>query len=123
MWYRNNKRKDLKRAIKEGASTVGSNGTLKLKRKRKQQAWQAYHAMTYESQWKAVIDVEWSQYVKDWTLANPDTPLPMTRFAFMNNFMRAKFAAETDEVKAEVERYREAADDSPQNAKNAIFQQ
>ena len=26
------------------------------------QEWQVYHQMTYESQWKTVIDEEWGKY-------------------------------------------------------------
>lgn len=93
---------------KESSATLAPTfGTLKLTKKRKQQAWQAYHSMTYENRWKAVIDQQWATRVDEWKASHADEKMTETRFAFMNKFMKDKFDNETDEVKKEVEEYRE----------------
>lgn len=108
---------------KEGTPALTpSFGQLKLKKKRKMQAWQAYHAMTYQSKWKTVIDEEYETYLKDQQDSNSENGPAMTRFAYMNAFMRNKFEEETEEMKAEVEKYRLEADEPPANNLNITFQ-
>lgn len=110
--------------VRGESGTSSSTGTLKLKKKRKLQAWQAYHALTYESKWKPIINSEYTQYVMDWTSTGPEHLSPMSRFAFMNNFMREKYAAETDIVKAEVEEYRQSEKgDQTRGRLNLTFQE
>ena len=50
------------------------------------QEWQVYNQMTYENQWKAVIDEEWEKYKLD--AENAGKELDGTRFTFMTLFMR-----------------------------------
>ena len=64
--------------------------------------------MTYEKKWKTIIDEEWNAYEKQWKVENPNTSIPKNRFMFMNNFIKAKYAEETDEVKDEVRERRKA---------------
>ena len=40
------------------------------------QAWQAYHALTYESQWKPQVDKEWAKYKLEWESQNPSEKPP-----------------------------------------------
>ena len=63
--------------------------------------------MTYETQWKAVIDKEWETYKSTWEAANPDDELDKTRFTFMNSFMKDKYLEETEEVQNSVRKPRE----------------
>ncbi|KIM35207.1 hypothetical protein M413DRAFT_20789 [Hebeloma cylindrosporum] len=91
-------------------ATVNSNGILTIKAKaqpRKLQPWQAYHALTYESRWKADINTAWTQYKNDWTAAHPNEKLPKNRFQIMIEFMKENFEAETEEMKSQCEEYRE----------------
>ena len=67
-----------------------------------------YQSMTYEKKWKPIIDEEWNAYEKQWKAENPNTSIPKNRFTFMNNFIKAKYAEETDEVKDEVRERRKA---------------
>jgi len=86
---------------------AGSNALLKIKAKPKNlQAWQAYQALTYESQWKEVVDKAWSNYLAAWNTANPDEKPVKTRLVYLMEFMKEKLAAETDEMKEKVEEYR-----------------
>ena len=71
------------------------------------QEWQVYHQMTYESQWKAVIDDEWEKYKSTWEAENAAEELDVTRFMFMASFMRQKYLEETEEVQNKVKRRRE----------------
>jgi uncharacterized protein YijF (DUF1287 family) len=88
------------------------------------QAWQAYHDLTYESKWKAEIDSQWTEYVNNWKAENPDLPVDQTRFAFMNTFIKAKFADETEETKELVENHRRSLSQSFKNTNlNATYQQ
>jgi len=58
--------------------------------------------MTYEAQWKAVIDKEWETYKSKWEAENPGDELDKTRFTFMNAFMKEKYLEETEEVQTSV---------------------
>lgn len=62
--------------------------------------------MTYESQWKDVVDKEWAEYLATWNTAKPDEKPEKTRLIFLMEFMKEKLAAETDEMKEKVEEYR-----------------
>lgn len=66
------------------------------------QEWQVYHAMTYESQWKAVIEEEWEKYKSNWKAEKPGEKLDETRFTFMASFMRQKYSEESGEVQTNV---------------------
>ena len=70
------------------------------------QEWQVYHIMTYESQWKAVIDDEWEKYKSTWKAEKPTEDLDETRFMFMSSFMRQKYSEESKEVQNNVRRRR-----------------
>ena len=72
------------------------------------QDWQAYHALTYETQWKAHIDEEWAIYKNEWELQNPTEKPPKKRFTFMVDFIKDKFKNETEEMKTRCEEYRQA---------------
>lgn len=110
----------------EGSSTstpASSFGTLSLKKKQKLQAWQAYHLLTYETQWKPVIDKEWAELCTEWEKLHPDEKIPQTWFAFMNKFMKEKFDKETDKVKKQVEEYQQKAIEEKAENLNAVYQQ
>jgi hypothetical protein len=94
---------------------TGSNAILKIKTKTKTlQAWQAYQALTYESQWKQEVDKAWGDYLATWNKTNPDEKPGKTRLVFLMEFMKEKLAAETDEMKDKVEEYRlSRKDESP----------
>ena len=64
--------------------------------------------MSYESKWKTVIDSEWEAHKKKWNEENPGVKVPQGRFAFMNSFLKTKYAKETEEVKADVRKCRAA---------------
>ena len=64
--------------------------------------------MTYETQWKTVIDNEWDAYQAKWKSDHPGTKLPQGRFAFMNSFLKDKYNSESDEVKTAVKERRAA---------------
>lgn len=74
------------------------------------QTWQAYHAITYETQWKPHIDKEWERYKKEWESQNPSEKPPKppkNRFTIMVEFMKEKFLTETEEMKLRCEEYRQ----------------
>ena len=86
-------------------STLGTGtwGVLKMTgQPRVQQEQQVYQSMTYEKKWKPIIDEEWNVYKKQWKAENPNTSIPKNHFMFMNNFIMAKYAKETDKVKDKV---------------------
>jgi len=58
--------------------------------------------MTYEAQWKAVINKEWETYKSRWEAENPGNKLDKTRFMFMNAFMKEKYLEEMEEVQTSV---------------------
>ena len=70
------------------------------------QAWQAYQALTYESQWKEDFVQAWGDYLAVWNTENPDVKPGKKRLVYLMEFMKGKLAAETDEMKAKVEVYR-----------------
>jgi hypothetical protein len=72
------------------------------------QDWQAYHALTYETQWKAHVDKEWERYKMEWEVENPSEKPPKNRFTIMVEFMKEKFKNESDEMKSRCEKYRQA---------------
>ena len=80
--------------------------------------------MTYESQWKAVIEKEWETYKEKLTGENPEVNLRMAHFNFGNEFIREKYQAETEEVKAEVKKRREREEEDNMNseAQNKSYQ-
>jgi hypothetical protein len=91
------------------------------------QAWQAYQALTYESRWKPLVDEEWVKYKKEWALEHPNEKPPKTRFTIMIEFIKEKFADETDEMKERCEELRktlkdEVPVDAEESAANAEFQ-
>jgi hypothetical protein len=89
------------------------------------QEWQVYHLMTYETQWKAVIDKDWETYRSTWEAENPGDELDKTRFTFMNLFMKQKYLEETEEVKDSVRKRREdlkAGVDTDGDDKNTAYQ-
>jgi hypothetical protein len=71
------------------------------------QEWQVYHVMTYENQWKAVIDKEWEKYKSAWEAENSGKELEETRFTFMASFMKKKYLEETEDVQNYVRKRRE----------------
>lgn len=104
-------------------STPSGVATLKLRKKRKMQAWQAYQAMTYESQWKAVIEVEWKAYCSEWAQSqHAEGEKAETLFNFRNKFMREKYNNETEEVKQQVEEFRLKAVGGAADNINAAYQ-
>lgn len=63
--------------------------------------------MTYETEWKSIIDEEWEKYKTTWEGDNPGVEPPETRFTFMASFMRQKYLEQTEEVQANVKQRRE----------------
>ena len=112
--------------MRGATSGNGSRGLLKLKAKPKSlQEWQVYQLMTYETQWKAVIDKEWETYKSTWEVENPGTELDKTRFTFMNSFMKEKYLEQTEEVQSSVRKCREdlkAEVDADGEDKNTTYQ-
>lgn len=94
-----------------------------MKKKRKMQAWQTYHTLTYEKKWKSVIDAEWAEHCVNWETSHPGEKMKDTRFAFMNRFIIEKFNGETDDVKKEVEEYRTKAVEESADNINSVYQQ
>ena len=72
------------------------------------QSWQAYQALTYESQWKPHIDKEWAKYKLEWESQNPSVKPPKKRFTIMVEFIKEKFKNETEEMKSRCEEYRQS---------------
>jgi hypothetical protein len=99
---------------------MGAHSILKVKAKPKMlQLWQAYHALTYETKWKSVIQELWDTYHKEWIAEHPNEKPPKTRFQIMFEFMREKYAQETPEMKAECKEYqRSRRDESPATSVN-----
>ena len=56
-----------------------------------------------------------------WVKENPGQPMK-TRFEFMNTFIKEKFEAETPEMKARVEEYRQQILTSSPADRNLAFQ-
>ena len=69
-------------------------------------AWQAYQALTYESQCKTEVDKEWKEYKIQWESEHPGEDPPKGRFAIMNEFLREKYQNESDEMKERCKEYR-----------------
>ena len=92
------------------------------------QEWQVYHAMTYETQWKTIIEVEWEQYKSTWEAEKPGEKLNETRFTFMASFMRQKYLEETEEVQDNVKKRRdemkaEIEEEGEGDVKNLAYQE
>jgi len=87
---------------------IHSQSVLKLLKPKPKnlQGWQAYHALTYESQWKADVDKIWVEYKTQWESEHPDEKPEKTRFEIMNDFMKEKFTQATPEILKQVEDYR-----------------
>jgi len=47
--------------------------------------------------------MKWKQYKEEWESEHPNEKPPKTRFEIMNEFMKEKFAAETEEMKSRCE--------------------
>ncbi|KAF8888928.1 hypothetical protein CPB84DRAFT_1628468, partial [Gymnopilus junonius] len=111
-WFHNHKRPTLGAPQAQpslggtNGASPSANGTLKFKKKRMLQAWQAYHDLFYEIKWKAVINEQWAEHVKQWKSAHPGQALEETRFAFMNAFIKARYKDEPEDVKKQVEEHR-----------------
>jgi len=94
-WFHNNNR--------SLTSTTGARGVIKIKGKpKKLQDWQVYQHLTYESQWKTEINKGWDECQKAWMEAHPDEKMKMTRFEYMNTFIKEKYENETTEMKDKV---------------------
>lgn len=68
--------------------------------------WQAYQALTYESQWKGKIDKKWKEYKIEWESDHPEEDSLKGRFAIMNEFLKEKYQNELDDMKEHCEQYR-----------------
>jgi len=86
--------------------------------------WQVYYQMSYESQWKAIIEKEWETHKVKLTQENPKVNLKTAHFNFVNAFIREKYQAETKEVKDEVKKHQEKEEDANVNseAQNKSYQ-
>jgi len=73
---------------------------------KKLQGWQVYQQLTYKSLWRAEINEGWDEYQKTWQEVHPDEKMTMTRFEYMNTFIKEKYDNETPEMKAKVEAHR-----------------
>ena len=76
--------------------------------------------LTYQNQWKSVVQEEWVTYQKKWISEHPNEPTPAkTRFQIMVEFMKEKYNQETEEMKAKCEAYRiSRRDNSPVGSVN-----
>lgn len=84
--------------------------------------------MTYETQWKKVVDEEWAKYQSEWEAERPGEEIDKTRFTFMASFMRKKYQEETEEVHENVKKRREELkteieDEREGNEKNIAYQE
>jgi len=100
MWFHNHTR--------GSTSGLGTQGVLKITQLRLCQEWQVYQMMAYESKWKTIINSEWEAYKKKWDEENPGVKVPQGHFAFMNLFLKNKYAEEMEEVKAVIRKRRAA---------------
>lgn len=78
-------------------------GKLEQKRRQKLQPVQAYSELYYTSKWKEIIDAEWEEKRK-----NEPGLRKKDALAFRNKRMSQIFKTESDDVKAEVDHYRNA---------------
>jgi hypothetical protein len=99
-WFHNHTR-----SLDDGVEGLGKALDLKPKT-RLLLPWQAYSALTYESQWKSAIDQAWNKYKTEWEELHPNTKSPKSRFTIMSEFLKEKLAAETPEMQQQVEEYR-----------------
>jgi hypothetical protein len=84
--------------------------------------------MTYETQWKTVVDEEWEKYKIEWEAKNPGEDPDETRFTFMASFMRQKYQDESEEVQENVKKRREEMkaeieDEGEGDEKNIAYQE
>jgi hypothetical protein len=111
----------------------GARDVLKIKsppQLRKLQAWQAYHALTYESKWKPHVNKAWTTYKEVWVAEHGNEKPEKSRLEVMVEFMKAKFNEEDEDMKKRCEEYRKPemwavlnpAKGKPQAAKNEAFQ-
>lgn len=86
------------------SSGSGKRSVLKLQSKTKLlQPWQAYQKLFYRSKLKPIVDMAWEEYKSGLSVGTkPDKP----RFVFINEKVQELFAAETEEVRAQVEAHR-----------------
>jgi hypothetical protein len=86
-------------------SGTGKRAVLDLKGKRKLAApWQAYQSLYYEKKLKALVESAWQEYLS--SVPEGSTP-KKTRFVVKNELIQRLYAQESDEVKEEVEEYRQ----------------
>jgi hypothetical protein len=76
------------------------------------QAWQAYHVLRYEKQWKPHIDRLWETYKTEWESKNLDEKPPKSRLQLMNEFMREQYKATDEDMKKQCEAYRRSRKES-----------
>ncbi len=62
--------------------------------------------MTYETKWKDEIKKQYDKLRRTWKPKQPGEKFTVTRFGFMNDFMRTKYNELSPEEKEEVEEYR-----------------
>ena len=90
------------------SANATSQGIIKVKLQTKPkmlQAWQAYQALTYETKWKPDVDTAWNDYKLAWASKNPNEKTPKNRFQIMIEFMKEKYAEETNKMKEHCEVY------------------
>lgn len=63
------------------------------------QEWQVHEQLMYKSKWKLDINKEWAALDAEWEHQNPDTKNPKSLFIFWNDFLKAKYAEESEDVK------------------------
>ena len=83
--------------------------------------------MTYETQWKTVIDEEWEKFKSAQEAEKPGERFDGSRFLFMALFMRKKYLEETEEVQESVRKRRdelkaEIEEDRDGDEKNLAYQ-
>ena len=96
-WFHNNTR--------TSSSASRKRSLLKINVKSKTlRAWQAYQSLYYQTKLKPIVDAAYKAYLET---VPPDTKPEKTCFAIMNQVVQKAFAEEMEEVKAEVEEYRQ----------------
>ena len=89
-----------------------SNGRtlLNLTKQRVWQPWQAYAHLKYQDM-KAEIDEGYTAALKKWEAENNESKKSgekkPIRFTFQNAFLKARYEAESEEMKATIEEYRQ----------------
>jgi len=122
-WFDNHKRPTL--SGKGDQSINGVHTLLNLAKPHAWQLWQAYADLVY-LELKAKIDAGYAVLLKKWSEEHPEGEKngekKPTQFSFMNEFLREKYEAESDEMKAKVEEHQKKMNEVGPDEVNRQYQ-